>query len=71
MGKYLPTILWRSNKHGYPCFTLRTNDKSSVGIAVYGKDAERSGGVGWEILMNRRMARLLAKRLNEFLDETK
>lgn len=62
-----PNIIWSARKWGtYPNTYVRTFNKEKIGIVM-----SEDEGNGSAMIMTRRMARLLAKRINQCLDETK
>ena len=68
MAKHKPAVLWAVHKVGrYPNAYLSTVDKATIKLEYYW----RPGGDGISINLSRRMARLLARRLNQILDQTK
>lgn len=68
MGKHRPSIIWLMRKVGtYPNAYVETVDKDRVAIAFLNREPIPS----WAVELTRRDARLLAKRINQCLDETR
>lgn len=66
MGRHVPGILWALKRIGhYPTIHLTTVDSKNIKLACYSPD-----GDGFSLEISRRDARLLAKRLNQILDDT-
>ena len=66
MGKHKPSVLWALYKLGrYPNIYLTTMDSKTIKLAFHGH-----AGDGHGVPLPRRMARLLAKRLNQILNQT-
>ena len=67
MAKHKPSVIWPTRRIGvYPQFYLATVDSKNIKLAYC---SANMGGVVFHI--DRRHARLLAKRINQMLDETK
>lgn len=68
MAKHKPAVLWAMHKVGrYPNVYLSTVDNKTIKLKYYWQ----RGGDGISINLSRRMAGLLARRLNQILDQTK
>lgn len=68
MGKHLPSTVWATYPIGkYPYAYVATEGEKNVSINFFPDDS----GVGAGISLTRAHARLLAKRINQCLDETK
>ena len=67
MGKHKPCVIWPLHKVGqYPNIYLTTVDTKMIKLEFY----PAINGAGISITMPRRDVRLLAKRLNQILDQT-
>jgi hypothetical protein len=68
MGKHLPSTVWATYPFDrYPYAYVATEGEDNVSIAFF----PDLNGVGTGISLTRAHARLLAKRINQCLDETK
>lgn len=67
MAKHLPTTVWHTRLGTEaPYQTVRTHDGKTVIVGFMpGKKMD-----GWAILLSRKDARLLARRINQCLDHT-
>lgn len=68
MGKHFPTNIWIARKLGkYPNFEVKTENNKEISISYfYEKEKD-----GFKLIIDRKLSRLLAKRINQCLDETK
>ncbi len=67
MGKHTPSVLWPIHKLGhYPNVYLLTLDSQTIKLEYFSQF-----GTGLSIPFSRRDARMLARRLNQILDDTK
>lgn len=66
MGKHLPTVIWPTRPMGVrPQQYVRTADESNVEVTFV-----IAAGEAWAVRLSRHDARMLARRLNQCLDET-
>jgi hypothetical protein len=66
VGKHKSSIIWMARREGYPNSNVRTDGRKHLYIQhSLGPDAVQ------EIRIDRKTARLLAKRINQCLDETR
>lgn len=68
MGKHQPTTIWPSHRMGvYPNQYVRTESADSVSVGF----VEQRGAAMCTLTLSRHDARMLARRLNQCLDETR
>ena len=68
MGRHRPTIIWPTKQMGvYPQIYVRTEDENRISFVYH----HEKGQEGFGFKLPRRHARLLARRINQCLDETK
>jgi hypothetical protein len=67
MADRAPSTIWILRKIGAPTNGgVRTTEDDRISILYYGEDADRAQS----IILSRKDARLLAKRINQCLDST-
>jgi len=67
MAKHLPCVVWNTRIGADDAYqTVRTKDNSHITIGLF--PGNRCDGIGFTL--SRLDARLLAKRINQCLDET-
>lgn len=67
MARHRPSVIWPTRKIGvYPQAYVRTANEKEIWIDFFPVE----GGEGGSIKIGRRDARLLARRINECLDQT-
>lgn len=66
MASHVPSVIWSLRDPSYGSF-VRTFDEDSIGLTLTDADPRMEGV---SVVISRRDARLLAKRLNECLDDT-
>lgn len=67
MAKHRPTVVWPTRRLGsYPQQYVRTADEQTLELSFH-TEAEFAG---WAVKLSRRDARMLARRINQCLDET-
>lgn len=66
MAKHRPTIVWPTRPLGsYPQQYVRTADDENLELSFHVEHRD-----GWAVKLSRRDARMLARRINQCLDET-
>jgi len=68
MAKHKPTVVYCTHKVGvYPYASIATHDTKSVRIGIWpGK-----GKLGFTFALTRQFAKMLARRINQCLEDTK
>ena len=67
MGKHEPCMIWLTRRCGlYPNYEVRTLDPNTLQITSY-----NGGEYGYGFRISRHDARMLARRINQCLDETR
>ncbi len=68
MAKHKPSVGWHTHKFGvYPYAAVTTASTTDLKIAFFPKRDE----AGFSFTLTRKMARMLARRINQCLDDTK
>lgn len=68
MGKHKPTVLWALKPMGvYPQVCLKTANEREIDFSFFWSKGE----FGFGYKLSRRDARLLARRINQILDDTR
>ncbi len=67
MAKHMPCVVWPTRRVGeHPIFYLQTTENKKTKMSFFpGKDEP-----GVSVIVDRRHLRLLARRINQMLDET-